>query len=170
MPGSAEQGKAEIKEWVNGRSDIKTIIDVGCGSGTYRNLIGKGNYIWQGIEIFAPYIQRFNLLDLYDEIHIGDIYDFASNVIEGGLPEGDLIILGDVLEHLEKEKALFVLNAVLDKYPHVVLSIPVDGRPSMIHYGNEHEAHLSIWTYEELVKVASWDKSFSSKGLGIFIK
>lgn len=170
MPGSAIQGKAEIKKWILERTDIKKIIDVGAGSGTYPNLVGNKSKHWTGIEIFPFYINKFGLTDLYNEILIGDIYDFSVGNIEGGLPEGDLIIFGDVLEHLEKERALKVLQIALEKYSHVIISIPVDGSPSKIHYGNIHELHISKWTFKEIESMADWEVKLESRGIGVFIK
>lgn len=167
MPGSVKHGKSEIKEFIYNQPDIRRIVDVGCGSGTYRNLLGN-RYHYVGIEIFPKYIEMFKLLDIYDEVLIGDIYDFSTGVIEGGLPDGDLIIFGDVLEHLQKEKALKTLEKSFEKYKHIVVSIPIDGRDGAIHYGNPHEAHISTWTFDEVKKITSWKLAMRIRGIGIF--
>jgi 2-polyprenyl-3-methyl-5-hydroxy-6-metoxy-1,4-benzoquinol methylase len=52
-----------------------------------------------GIEIFSDYIQEHQRA-IYNEIYLGD----ALEVIDA-LGSYDLIILGDVLEHFQKEKA-----------------------------------------------------------------
>ena len=67
MPSSVKHGKKEIKEWVEKQTDIESIIDVGCGKGTYRELLGS-NYYWIGIEIWKPYIEQWGLNKLYDRI------------------------------------------------------------------------------------------------------
>lgn len=169
MPNSAVNGKSVIKEFIESQSDIKTIVDVGCGQGTYAKLLGK-EYEYIGIEIFPAYIEKFNLLPLYKEILIGDVYEFTVGIIHGGMPDGDCIIFGDVLEHLEDEEATFVLLQALQKYNHVILSIPVDGREGKVHYGNEHEKHLSSWTFEELEEITNWKRTAESKGIGVFCK
>lgn len=164
MPGSVINCKAEIKDWILKRTDIFNIVDVGAGSGTYFELLAYNKiYKWTAVEIFQPYVKKFNLSGKYNKVIVGDI----SKI---NLPDGDLIIFGDVLEHLEKEEALRVLNKALGKYKHVVVSIPIDGRSSKIHFGNEYEAHLSKWTYEEFCVITDWNLTLSSKGIGGFAK
>ena len=46
MPTSSSLGKIEIRNWFNARNDIKSIVDFGCGSGTYIDLLGKQKYKW----------------------------------------------------------------------------------------------------------------------------
>lgn len=161
MPGSVPQGKQEIKEFIDRQSDIRTILDIGCGAGTYPKLLGP-MYTYIGVEIWKPYGKMWELDKLYKDI----IYaDFTTIV----LPDSDCVIFGDVLEHVEKEKAVDVLRSTLFRFAHVVVSIPVDGRPGKVHYGNPHEAHISTWTYQELKDFYPWAKSFHSKGIGIFL-
>jgi hypothetical protein len=96
MPGSKETGKAEIKEWVNDQKDIKVIVDVGCGGGTYPKLLGN-KYEYIGIEIWEPYVAMFGLNLLYKEIIVSDVGLCK-------LPEGDLIIFGDILDIWKRKR------------------------------------------------------------------
>jgi SAM-dependent methyltransferase len=170
MPGSCIIGKEEISNWFDKQGSIKTIIDVGCGSGTYRKLLKK-DYYWVGVEIWVPYIELFNLDSLYNEIIIADIayFDF-SYLLNRFKKEETCVILGDVIEHLDKADGLRVLNNVLNETGHFVLSLPVDGRDSEIHYGNLFESHKSKWAFKEVVSLCRWEKTIESRGMGIFIK
>lgn len=171
MPCSVHTGKKEVRQWFDQQTDIKTIVDVGPGSGTYAKLFGdKCKMI--GIEIWAPYIDQFNLSNLYDEIIIGDIRHTI-------LPEADCIILGDVLEHLKKEDVIKLLKRIDDKYKHVIISMPVDGMAQGAEFGNKYEAHLSHWdfkTMSELTKhyplrlMLRGDKLGENIIIGLFIK
>lgn len=167
MPGSQINGKSEIREWINSKSDIKVIIDVGCGEGTYPKLLGN-KYEYIGIEIWEPYVEKFGLQDLYKEIILSDVRLCS-------LPEGDCIIFGDILEHLPKKDALKVLTEAGEKYKHLVLSIPISMKKGeivsgKIHYGNPNEAHVSSWLFVELEKMFKWDRVIFSGGIGVFIK
>lgn len=162
MPSSVRHGKQEIKQFVQAQTDIRTIVDVGVGSGTYRYLLGK-NYYWIGIEIFQPYILKFGLQDVYQQIIVGDISEVE-------LPQADCIIFGDVLEHLPKSKALEVLRSALVKYKHVVVSIPIGHYPGQIHYGNENEAHISEWEIKDIQQLTAWKEEYFIKQIGIFCK
>ena len=165
IPGSVRWGKKEIKEWVEKQTDIESIVDVGCGKGTYRILIGD-NYYWTGIEIWEPYIEQWGLNKLYDRIINKDIRSI------GNLPKGDLIIFGDVLEHLPKNNAMVVMDKA-KRYKHMILSIPLsDKKPyeGEIHYGNPHEEHISYWNFEEVKKLADWDISLETHSIGVFAR
>ena len=141
MPGSSNKGKKEIKDWFKNRTDIKTIVDIGPGWGTYPKLLGD-KYKWTAVEIYKPYINEYKLKDLYSEIIIGDICKIK-------LPKADCIILGDVMEHIEKKLVRELFYKIDKKYKHVVISIPVN-YPQKSSHGNIYETHLSIWEYYEL--------------------
>jgi SAM-dependent methyltransferase len=164
MPGSQVHGKANIVEWFANRDDIKTIVDVGCGSATYAKLLGD-KYIWTGIDIWGPYIELFELQKYYKEIIIADIFHIYKT-----LEPADCIIFGDVLEHLNKNNAVDVLIGSLNKFNHVVLSIPIKGQPSAIHYNNPFEQHKSEWTFNEIKNFTDWEVAIESGDIGIFIK
>lgn len=167
MPGSREIGKADIKKWIDKQGDIKVIVDIGCGSGTYPRLLGN-RYEYIGIEIWEPYVAMFGLNDLYEELIISDVRLCS-------LPEGDCIIFGDILEHLPKEDALKLIIESGKGYKHMVISIPISESEGeitygRIHYGNPNEEHKSAWTFEELMKMFIWENAILSRGMGIFIK
>lgn len=169
MPGSVVQGKQEIKHWIASKKNIKTIIDVGAGSATYPKLLGK-NYEYIAIEIFKPYIRKFQLRKYYKEIIIGDVTQID-------LPQGDCIIFGDVLEHIDKEEALKLIEMASMLYPHIVISIPISHKKGEIryaetHYGNIHESHISAWDFRELADLVNWEISLliNKNRIGIFMK
>lgn len=142
MPSSVDIGKDLIRAWVQSRDDIQRILDFGPGMGTYRRLLGPG-YDWTGIEVWEPYVGRYDLGALYNRILVGDL-----RTVEW--PDADLLIFGDVLEHLPKEDAVAVIERS-KAYPHLIVSIPLGEWPQGPWEGNTHEAHLSTWSFEELV-------------------
>lgn len=146
MPISSPKGKEIIQEWFKEQRDIQSIVDIGAGSGTYPKLLGIRKYKWIAIEIWEPYIKRFLLDRIYDEIIIGDITSID-------LPEGDCAILGDVLEHLKKREAIATFKRVDKQFRHVVVSIPIGSKSQYVYMGNEHERHISVWSREELEKL-----------------
>ncbi len=170
MPGSRIQGKSNISEWIFRNADIKTIVDVGPGSGTYPKLLGD-SFTYIGIEIWEPYVEMFDLKQFYKEIIIGDIRDVD-------LPDGDCIIFGDILEHLLKRDALEVIRRAEEHYKHMVISIPISGEegvvvPGAIHYNNPNEAHISAWLFEEIYDMYDWDPEtmlVQKNRMGIFMK
>ena len=68
-----------------------------------------------------------------------------------GLPEYDVVILGDVLEHFTLADALQVWASARAHARYVVLSIPIVEYPQGVHYDNVHETHLHVWSHELVV-------------------
>jgi hypothetical protein len=163
MPGSVIFGKKIIDKWLKKQKDIKTIVDIGAGMGNYPKLFG-GAYQYIAIEIWAPYIEQYNLHELYKEIIVGDVRHIK-------LPKGDCAILGDIVEHLPKDDALKVLDRVDKKYKHVIISIPVGGMVQGSSQGNKFEAHLSFWEFQELSNILKHYKvKKQEEYIGVFIK
>lgn len=163
MPYSSDEGKRWIREavWLAlesapTRSDgaggqfVPRVLDVGAGSGTYAKLIAGGPYAdrvvhMTGIEIHAPYVERFGLHAMYDELIIGD-------VVEVALPSAEVVILGDVLEHLALADALAVwAKARRAATGAVFLSLPIVEWPQGECEGNPHEAHVEVWSHARVL-------------------
>src|SRR3990167_5439816 len=117
MSGSNLASKPIIKDWLEQHPDIKTIVDLGPGAATYAKLMG-GDYIWKAVEIWGPYVEKFNLNEYYQEIRIGDIRYME-------LPTGDCCIAGDILEHLRREDFVKTFHKIDNQFKYVVISIPV---------------------------------------------
>ena len=106
MPTSMKSGKQWTVNWIKDNQDkINSILDLGCGMGTYSHLLKNKNNIlreanWVGIEAWAPYIEKYNLRTKYNTIHNVDI----RNLNYKELGTFDLCFMGDVLEHITKEE------------------------------------------------------------------
>ncbi len=170
MAYSSVECKKEILDWFYTKPHIKTIIDVGCGSGTYPKLLeGTGNkYEWIGVEIWKPYVTKYSLWEIYDQILVGNILDFLELT---KYLEADCIIFGDVLEHMTKEHAQKCIDWADANFQHVVISTPINYEQGEVD-GNPYEKHLSVWSMEELNSMVPG--SFKIRGLSwdiaIFIK
>ncbi len=145
MPSSNLEGKPKISQWLLSHPDIKTIVDLGPGAATYPKLM-QGNYIWKAVEIWGPYVERYELNKYYSEIRIGDIRYME-------LPQGDCCIAGDVLEHLTREDMIKTFHKINQQFKYVVISIPIHLLCDDVFEGNPFETHLAYWRVEELDKV-----------------
>ena len=165
MPRSLAEGKAWISHVVTGLRP-KSVLDVGPGQGTYSDLLRActPGACWSCVEIFAPYVGMFDLRRKYDEVHVADIRSFRWN------GTFDVVILGDVLEHMVLSDALDVWHAARAHAEHVVLSIPIVEYPQGAHHGNAHEAHLEVWDHEavmtRLAGVRRWQRHTS---IGVYL-
>lgn len=130
---SSPIGKQNIKNFLESKiSPGAKILDAGAGGGTYYKLLGP-NYDWTAVEIWHPsaeYIKQF-----YKKVYETDIRLFLY-------PEYyDLIIFGDILEHLSVEDAQFVLQEALSHSKSIMVAIPYRYKQNAI-YGNEAEKHI----------------------------
>ena len=86
-----------------------------------------------------------HILGAYDHIYRANIVDFVKD-----MANYDLVICGDVIEHLEKDQGQEVLNELLGKCSYLILSIPL-GHCHQVGFGeNKYEDHLSTWEVADL--------------------
>lgn len=158
MPFSSESGK-----WATDRAlarlvphlrdenkdGMLSVLDIGVGSGTYSNRYRQGvlkNANWTGIEVWAPYIEKYALNTLYDKIVQQDARTYAKEMsAEYGsksIPHFDLVFLGDVVEHMSKEDAQEMVSNLLYISNVVIISIPVVHYPQGAYEGNPFEEHV----------------------------
>jgi SAM-dependent methyltransferase len=136
------------------RMNPQRILDVGVGFGRWGILSREFLEVWNqkiyskdwdlqidGIEIFEPNIEEYHKY-FYSNIFKADAASFVKNIKDNY----DLIIIGDMLEHLEKEKGLEFLSDCLCKTKYLLLNIPIGGKWEQDElYGNKYERHLSTW-------------------------
>jgi hypothetical protein len=152
-----------------------SILDIGLGNGKvgwvardFLDVMLGERYRredWQvqidGIEVFEDYIQDHQR-SIYDQIYIGDAFDVIDS-----LGMYDLIVMADVLEHFEKEKAWqFFDKCITHSNCHIIICIPLsEGWKQPAIYGNPHERHLSFWDPAEFEPfVHAWEYFTYSPG------
>jgi hypothetical protein len=149
MPMSSEEGKS----WIHSRVSELTgdgpvsLLDIGPGVGTYAKLLADLDISRRtGIEIWEPYVQTYRLRDYYDEIIVGDVRTTP-------LPAADVVILGDVVEHMTRDEAVQVWRACAAAARRsVLLSIPVVHYPQHDLEGNPYEVHVEEdWDHPQVL-------------------
>lgn len=168
MPFSSKSGKEQIAQWFKeNEPKINRILDIGAGSGTYPILIKQENMMcltsqWIGIEAWEPYITKFKLSELYDTLIVEDIrkIDLAS------LGKFDVVIAGDVLEHMTKDEAVKLTTEILKNSGTMIISLPIAFMPQDAYEGNPYEIHVKPdWSHDEVLD--TWGdkiKHFYRKG------
>lgn len=132
--GSYEYGKLEIANFIHDRFAFgSSLLDVGAGGGTYGYYLGAG-YNMEAVELWPDSINVLKGMVQYTMVHEVDIRDFEYE------HEYDLIIFGDVLEHLSVEDAQKVLAEAEKHAKHILIGIPYM-LPQEAIYGNEAEIH-----------------------------
>jgi cyclopropane fatty-acyl-phospholipid synthase-like methyltransferase len=152
MPTSSKEGKSEIVNWCRSLTDINNILDIGAGKGTYVRLMKKNSIFidsnWVGLEVWAPYIKKYSLDTLYNNIINID----ARKIKELNLKNLDLVFLGDVLEHMTKEESINLVNELSSISKYCIISIPIVHYPQDEIEENPFEVHIKDdWSHQEVL-------------------
>lgn len=121
-----------------------TILDVGAGEGTYYNYLKDNFNNIEAVEVFEPNIVKFELESKYKKVHNVDIKDFEYDYY-------DIIIFGDVIEHLEVEEAKKVLEYAKDRCKEMIIAIPYMNKQGIVE-DNIYEVHKQDDLTDEIMK------------------
>ncbi|MDB9960010.1 class I SAM-dependent methyltransferase [Gammaproteobacteria bacterium] len=135
MPHSYNDFKLEIRYFFKKRIPKATkILDVGPGAGTYWMALNDLGYKMDCIEIHKPYISEFKLKEKYDNVYEGNILDFD-------ILKYDVIILGDILEHLKTNDAKKLITKISKNNIKCLVAVPYEMEQGE-YEGNIYETHL----------------------------
>lgn len=142
MPTSDPANKAwTIREIA--KLSPQSVLDVGPGEGHYLEFI-KGFIGYHvkvdGIEVWEPYVDRFQLDKRYDNLYVEDVRNHRDF-------DYDLVIFGDVLEHMPEQDAVEVWSRASLQARYGIISIPIVYHPQDAFGGNPYEVHVvEDWT------------------------
>lgn len=98
------------------------ILDVGPGRGIYYKMLKeKGYRNLEAVEIYLPYIKHFELHKMYHRVFHSDILDFEYEYY-------DIVIMGDVIEHLKIRNAQKVLRYAQKHSSLTIVAVPYQSR------------------------------------------
>lgn len=137
MPHSLRENDRMVLDFVRA-NHVKRILDVGVGCGTYAHLLG-GVANLDAIEVWRPYVQQYDLDRLYDAVYVGDVRDIAKS--NDWNLSYDLIIFGDVMEHMTLDEAKAVWGWAHRVAVYGLISVPVVHWPQE-GTENPYEAHV----------------------------
>ena len=132
---STDKGKDIALKWI--RENIKAgseVLDVGACDGKYGKML-HDDYIVDAVEVFEPNIIRHNLDANYDAVYCCDIRKYEYTVCY------DLVIFGDVLEHMTEAEAIKVLDYAKEHSGAILVAVPFMWVQDAI-YGNPYEKHI----------------------------
>lgn len=141
----------------------KRILDIGAGAGKYGETIKR---ISEGInttalEIEKEYIKKFKLKEKYSRV----LNISADELIH---PEYyndnfDLVIMGDVIEHMKKSVGVDLINFLVYRSKWIILKFPLKYIQNSVD-GYESEAHISAWSSEDF-RGFDKTKTYSKNGI-----
>jgi len=135
MAGSYDFFKEDVAKYLKEKfTPNARVLDIGAGGGAYYNYLGDYFKEMDAVEVFEPNIKEYDLESKYNKVFNVDIKDFEYG-------HYDIIIFGDVLEHLTVKDAQKVLDYALDRCYEVIVAVPYMYEQDEI-YGNKYEKHL----------------------------
>lgn len=142
----------ETKAWVVDRiiaSGAQSVLDVGAGAGNWLDHLRAGGYTGgvDAVEVWEPYVREFRLTRRYGQVFMEDIRTWVP-------PRAyDVVIFGDVLEHMTKHDAQALWLQWWGWAKHAAIAIPI------VHYcqgalaGNPYEEHVKDdWSHLEVLE------------------
>ena len=130
---SYDYGKNEITAWI--RENFRqgdTCLDVGACDGKW----GRALCDWlavDAVEVWEPNVNVHNLREIYRDVYVQDIRDMTYEWY-------DLIIFGDVIEHLTPDEARAVIEYARPRCSDMIIAVPWRYVQGAI-YGNPYEIH-----------------------------
>lgn len=166
MPDSIRENDSDVLAFV-AEHGIKSVLDIGAGMGTYGKLLKSEVAHIDAVEVWQPYIDMFNLRYVYDQVIQADARHLGSSDFENY----DMVIFGDVLEHMTAEESLAVWDmASVARF--TMLSVPIIHFPQGELWNNPYEVHQQEHLHPEDLErdygpfVARWEYQIT----GTFIK
>jgi len=143
MPYSDSRFDTKVKSIIK-KVDPKRVLDIGPGHGKYARVIRSviaNDITIDAVEIDKSYIKNFKLKEIYDNVYNFSIQDFVEDNLD---IEYDLVIFGDVIEHLKKSEGVDILNFFVYRARYIMLQWP-HGFIQNSWEGHDQEAHISVW-------------------------
>lgn len=146
---SGDVGKTIFLDWVLANVErSEKILDVGFGGGVYGKILKAFYYEnIDGIDAWGENINEMGLNFIYDNI-------FIENVLNFDFDYYDLIIMGDVLEHMSLEDSKSLLNRFIteEKVSKLFIQVPYMYENHEEWQGNPYEVHIQDEINEEYME------------------
>lgn len=140
--GSFNKGKEEAVRWIKENFEKGSeCLDVGACNGKWYDLLGD-YFIMDAVEIWPPNIHKYELMKKYRMV-------FGSDIKFYKYVHYDLIIFGDVLEHMTVEDAQAVVDYARDRCGNMLIAVPFLYEQGAKN-GNPYEIHLQADLTPEL--------------------
>ncbi len=133
-------------------SNSKSILDIGCGIGDYLKYTNSDQRV-VAIEPHAPYIEKAKEAAPWAEILNTDGLSYLNSTDE----KFDLILMIDVVEHLEEEDGCRLISEAINHCNNIVFAqIPIgshEQNEDVWNMGGEYwQTHRTTWDEDKLLK------------------
>lgn len=154
----------------------KTILDIGKGFGKYgfliheysgidntkridpsKSLREQSNVMIDAVEVDAD-LMLPHLEHLYQKIYFEDILTLYKK-----LPVYDLILMVDIIEHINKEGTMHLLKHFLAQGSKIIIATPINFFEQEL-YQSEFEHHVSHWTKNDFKNLGHLNVQYFDAG------
>lgn len=116
LPSVTKGYREFLQKFINS-NNIKSVVDFGCGDWQFSKLINWGSVNYYGFEIIPDLVERNNKLYGKSNIKFLITPDDYSD-----LPDADLLIVKDVLQHFPNKEIKYFIKGVLKKYKYSLIT------------------------------------------------
>jgi len=135
MPYSLKSQDDLLVEDFKNNHSWQTVFDIWTGAWKICDLLRPYAKKIDGIEIHRIYVTQFDLERKYDKLYIWDVLQHCF------LENYDVMVLGDVLEHIDKQAWQKLLEYLKTKCNTIYVQIPYL-LEQWVEFNNIYETHL----------------------------
>lgn len=127
-------------------TDIKSVLDVGCGSNSPLRRVEKHFYS-TGVDAFMPSIAKSKRLKIHDAYKKGNVLEINKLFQK---KQFDVVIALDLIEHLEKKQGYELIKKMCVLAKKKIIIMTPNGFYKQDPYdGNKWQIHKSGWTVDD---------------------
>lgn len=136
------------------------VLDVGAGAGKHGKLVRAAIQpaALEAVEPTQSYVSQFQLVEIYDLVHCMSVQDFVRLHSRNNY---NLVIIGDVLEHLFRSEAIDILDCLLYRADWLLALWPTNMPQNDEYENNQYEIHKSNFKLNDLA--AAFDVHYYQK-------
>ena len=143
----------------------KTVLDIGKGFGKYGFLIHEyigidnNRKLDPSLSMKAQSDVRIDAVEVDPDLMLPHLNFFYDRIFEGDvlkiyptMPSYELILMIDIIEHIDKEEALIMLRDFISKKSMILVATPEKFFEQHL-YESQFENHVSHWTVKDFNKL-----------------
>ncbi len=111
----SEKYAAAIRKFIT-ENDVKSVVDLGCGDFRVASKLVSGDFHYTGCDVVPSLVEHLNSKFADDNIKFRCV-----NIVEDELPDGDLSLIRQVLQHLSNVEIESILQKA-DKYKYLIVT------------------------------------------------
>lgn len=129
-------------------TDCGRVLDIGAGAGKYGRMVKEAHpgVTLTAYETEGEYVERFGLRGLYHNVCVCRAIELLNYP---DVPAWDLVVLGDVLEHMRRSEGLDLLHFLVYRTRYMWIQWPMRYIQEALG-GHTSECHISVWTEQDI--------------------